>query len=318
MIRSFLSKCAGVLVLIDAPRAESGESDEDFHTMKLISYLCELASRQEDRLANAAGRRWSSPRPTSASTASTTRPAFAHRHTPGLVPAVPRAAEAARVLRRRRGRGVRLPQRAARPRPRAAAGRAARHRRAVQVAAGGAWERRSLADRRLVELWRRHLADVDDPCDPSDPLAGRPVTCRHLVMRLEQAIFTSVRSERLDGYQLAARSSGVTDELAKELTGWGPAHDSLWVSEPGCDEHQLSRPLRRSVSAFRKRRSPGPNTAAAAAGESIRRCSSCRAKDSPRSPAIRSSSCEPSPRRVGCSSMTRFPRTADDSAHRPR
>jgi hypothetical protein len=52
-------------------------------------------------------------------------------------------------------------------------------------------------------------------------------------MRLEQAIFTSVRSERLDGYQLAARSSGVTDELAKELTGWGPAHDSLWVSQPG-------------------------------------------------------------------------------------
>lgn len=52
-------------------------------------------------------------------------------------------------------------------------------------------------------------------------------------MRLEQAIFTSVRSERLDGYQLAARSSGVTDEIAKELTSWGPAHDSLWISDPG-------------------------------------------------------------------------------------
>jgi hypothetical protein len=52
-------------------------------------------------------------------------------------------------------------------------------------------------------------------------------------MRLEQAIFTSVRSERLDGYQLAARSSGVTEELAKELTGWGPAHDSMWVNEAG-------------------------------------------------------------------------------------
>jgi len=43
VIRSFLGKCAGVLVLVDAPRAESGESDEDFHTMKLISYLSELA-----------------------------------------------------------------------------------------------------------------------------------------------------------------------------------------------------------------------------------------------------------------------------------
>jgi hypothetical protein len=52
-------------------------------------------------------------------------------------------------------------------------------------------------------------------------------------MRLEQAIFTSIRSERLDGYQLAARSSGVTDEIAKELTSWGPAHDSLWISDPG-------------------------------------------------------------------------------------
>ena len=32
----------------------------------------------------------------------------------------------------------------------------------------------------------------------------------------------------MDGYQLAARSSGISESLAKELTGWGPAHDSLW------------------------------------------------------------------------------------------
>ena len=42
VIRAFLSKCAGVLVLVDAKRVESGQSDEDFHTMKLLSYLCEL------------------------------------------------------------------------------------------------------------------------------------------------------------------------------------------------------------------------------------------------------------------------------------
>ena len=47
-------------------------------------------------------------------------------------------------------------------------------------------------------------------------------------MRLEQAIFTSVRSTRLDGYQLAATSGGISDAVAKELTIWGPAHDSLW------------------------------------------------------------------------------------------
>lgn len=46
VIRAFLTRCAGVLVLVDAKRVESGESDEDFHTMKLLSYLCEL---QPDR-----------------------------------------------------------------------------------------------------------------------------------------------------------------------------------------------------------------------------------------------------------------------------
>jgi hypothetical protein len=52
-------------------------------------------------------------------------------------------------------------------------------------------------------------------------------------MRLSQAIFTSVRSERLDGYQLAARTPDITEDLVKDLTTWGPAHDSLWSGEPG-------------------------------------------------------------------------------------
>jgi hypothetical protein len=47
-------------------------------------------------------------------------------------------------------------------------------------------------------------------------------------MRIEQAIFTSVQSSRLEGYQLAAISGGITAVQAKELTVWGPAHDSLW------------------------------------------------------------------------------------------
>lgn len=46
-------------------------------------------------------------------------------------------------------------------------------------------------------------------------------------MRVEQAIFTSIRGERLDGYQLAARSPGIDETLARRLTTWGPAHDSL-------------------------------------------------------------------------------------------
>jgi hypothetical protein len=47
-------------------------------------------------------------------------------------------------------------------------------------------------------------------------------------MRIDQAIFTSTQSSRLDGYQLAASSNGITAELGRELTIWGPAHDSLW------------------------------------------------------------------------------------------
>ena len=37
-----------------------------------------------------------------------------------------------------------------------------------------------------------------------------------------------MRGSRLDGYQLAGKSPGISEELAKELTTWGPAHDSLW------------------------------------------------------------------------------------------
>jgi len=84
VIRSFLGKCAGVLVLVDAPRAESGESEEDFHTMKLISYLSELAPDRQTgwaarpvalvfTKADLCEQCFDDPQ------------AFAHRHTPGLV-----------------------------------------------------------------------------------------------------------------------------------------------------------------------------------------------------------------------------------------
>src|SRR5262245_1757493 len=57
-------------------------------------------------------------------------------------------------------------------------------------------------------------------------------------MRIEQAIFTSLQSSRLDGYQLAATSSGIARELEKELTVWGPAHDSLWDTR--CDARSVN------------------------------------------------------------------------------
>lgn len=46
-------------------------------------------------------------------------------------------------------------------------------------------------------------------------------------MRIPQAIFTSLRGQRLSGYQLAATSEGIGEDLARELNVWGPAHDSL-------------------------------------------------------------------------------------------
>ena len=60
-------------------------------------------------------------------------------------------------------------------------------------------------------------------------------------MRIPQAIFTSLRGQKLAGYQLAAVSEGIGDELARELNVWGPAHDSLLdeTGEPSVNFHPL-------------------------------------------------------------------------------
>jgi hypothetical protein len=61
-------------------------------------------------------------------------------------------------------------------------------------------------------------------------------------MRIPQAIFTSVRGKRHDGYQLAARSDEIDDELARDLQTWGPAHDSMLYPREGLESinfHQL-------------------------------------------------------------------------------
>ncbi len=62
-------------------------------------------------------------------------------------------------------------------------------------------------------------------------------------MLLEQAIFTSIKSRQQEGYQLAACSPGVSSDMAKELTQWGPAHDSLTINTFGATSinfHPLS------------------------------------------------------------------------------
>ena len=61
-------------------------------------------------------------------------------------------------------------------------------------------------------------------------------------MRIPQAIFTSLRGDRISGYQLAVKSEGIGEELAHELNTWGPAHDSLldeMTDEPSVNFHPL-------------------------------------------------------------------------------
>ncbi|HUY92084.1 MAG TPA: hypothetical protein VMV10_25305 [Pirellulales bacterium] len=49
-------------------------------------------------------------------------------------------------------------------------------------------------------------------------------------MLIEQAIFTSTQTNRLDGYQLAVYSPEICAEDLRELAVWGPSHDSLLES----------------------------------------------------------------------------------------
>jgi hypothetical protein len=61
-------------------------------------------------------------------------------------------------------------------------------------------------------------------------------------LRIPQAIFTSLRGEQFAGYQLAAKSAEIGEDLARELTIWGPAHDSLLdelAEEPSINFHPL-------------------------------------------------------------------------------
>lgn len=46
-------------------------------------------------------------------------------------------------------------------------------------------------------------------------------------MLIEQAIFTSAETSRREGYQLVAHSPGIDEADLRELSTWGPSHDSL-------------------------------------------------------------------------------------------
>jgi hypothetical protein len=51
-------------------------------------------------------------------------------------------------------------------------------------------------------------------------------------MLVEQAIFASARHGHAEGYHLVERTPGLTESDARELSHWGPSHDSLVDSGP--------------------------------------------------------------------------------------
>lgn len=60
--------------------------------------------------------------------------------------------------------------------------------------------------------------------------------------QIEQAVFTSAETDRSAGYQIVARSAGVGEEDVRELSVWGPSHDSLLELGPdavSCNFHPL-------------------------------------------------------------------------------
>jgi hypothetical protein len=52
VIRSLLLQCAGVIVLVDASRLAQGHKEQDFFTMKLLTYLMELDSDRKNGWPN--------------------------------------------------------------------------------------------------------------------------------------------------------------------------------------------------------------------------------------------------------------------------
>lgn len=82
-IRSFVTRCAGMLVLIDPTRARAGHQEQDFFAMKLLGYLHELDSHPKKGWPNRPlALIFSKADQCEECQVDPTR--FAERHTPGL------------------------------------------------------------------------------------------------------------------------------------------------------------------------------------------------------------------------------------------
>lgn len=54
-------------------------------------------------------------------------------------------------------------------------------------------------------------------------------------MILQQAIFTSAKTHKVQGYHLVARSPGIDEPLARSLIRWCPSHGAIAGPEPDAD-----------------------------------------------------------------------------------
>ena len=87
------------------------------------------------------------------------------------------------------------------------------------------------------------------PAQASPEFGGRaaqqPARCAEAscqpTTEADQAIFTSIESARGGGYQLAATSPGVSPAEARELSAWGPSHDSLWETSEAARSYNFHR-----------------------------------------------------------------------------
>lgn len=58
-------------------------------------------------------------------------------------------------------------------------------------------------------------------------------------MSIGQAVFTSTKTGRAQGYQIACHSEGISSEDLQELSVWGPSHDSLLHADRGAASYNF-------------------------------------------------------------------------------
>ena len=58
-------------------------------------------------------------------------------------------------------------------------------------------------------------------------------------MSIGQAIFTSTKTDRAQGYQIACHSEGIEPDDLQELSVWGPSHDSLLHADRGAASYNF-------------------------------------------------------------------------------